>query len=80
MYIEATHLHIGTRQRLIGRGTTRKENEMKGQSNKLKGEKDTEKVEEHKRKHLVKDCAYTHAQVCVQGCVSTRLYKVVVRV
>lgn len=53
---------------------------MKGQSNKLKGKKDTEKVEEHPRKHLVKDCAYTHAQVCVQGCVSTCLYKVVVRV
>lgn len=33
-----------------------------------------------KRLHLVKDCAYTHAQVSVQRCVSTCLYKVVVRV
>lgn len=56
-YTEATCLHIGTRQRLIGWGTTRKENEMEGQSNKLKRKKGTEKVEECLRKHLVKDCA-----------------------
>lgn len=73
-------MHIGTRQSLIGWGTTRKENEMKGQSDKLKGKKGTEEVEERLRKHLVKDCAYTHAQDSVQGCVSMCLYKVVVRV